>query len=146
MAKFGRTCVILPFALAVIPLSLACSLLSRFPVFTDGCYLGTAKTWSDTNANGIWEINGKPLPGVIFELKDGQSDTDYLYEPVSGENGEFFISIFPNTCESLAGYDLILRATPPPGYRAATPGELPIPLEGVSDLQMKEYLFGFRKI
>lgn len=129
--------------LIIVPQILACSLLGRLPSFKDGCYLGHAKAWIDENDNGVWDNSEKPLMGVFFELNDGQGDYNYLYEPISDENGEFYLSIFPNTCESLEKVELILRATPPHGYRATTPSEIMIPKEELLDSEMNDYLFGF---
>jgi len=133
----------LPSILVIVPLMLACSLLNRIPAFKDGCYLGHAKAWIDENENGVWDNNEKPLMGVFFELNDGQRDYNYLYKPTSDENGEFFLSIFPNTCVSLEMYELVLRASPPIGYRATTPREIIIPKEDLLDSEMNDYFFGF---
>ncbi|MBI9051310.1 MAG: hypothetical protein JEZ00_17940 [Anaerolineaceae bacterium] len=143
MMKYRRAYWVLLSILVIIPQTLACSLLGRLPAFKDGCYLGYAKAWIDKNDNGVWDNTEKPLMGVFFELNDGQRDYNYLYEPISDENGEFFLSIFPNTCVSLEKYELILQATPPQGYRATTPSEIMIPKEELLDSEMDDYLFGF---
>ncbi|MBN2086675.1 MAG: hypothetical protein JW748_15785 [Anaerolineales bacterium] len=136
---FGKAlCFILLF-----PQVLGCSLLGKLPAFKDGCYLGTAKTWIDANANGLWDEDEKPLAGVSFELKDGAGAGNYLHQPVSDENGEFFLSVFPNTCESLADFELVLSAAVPDGYRPTTPTAMPIPRAELLDQEMGEYLFGF---
>jgi hypothetical protein len=129
--------------LFIIPQLLGCSLLGQLPAFKDGCYLGTAKAWIDANGNGLWDDQELPLAGVAFELMDGISEKNYLYEPVSGENGEFFLSVFPNTCESLADFELELRATAPEGYRPTTPTVMPITRAELLDTEMGDYLFGF---
>jgi len=141
MNMYRRASWVLLPVLVIASQILACSLFSRLPAFKDGCYLGYAKAWIDENANGLWDDTESPLVGVVFELSDGQRD--YLYEPISAENGEFFLSIFPNTCESLAGYELVLRATPPQGYRATTPAEITISREELLSPELDDYLFGF---
>ena len=143
MERFRKAYRALSLLIMIVPPILACSLIGELPGFADGCYLGTAKAWVDENANGLWDTAEKPLPGVSFSLTDTQSDKDYLYEPVSNEKGEFFLSIFPNTCKSLKGYTLTLRAEPPEGYKAATPSEIVIPEDELLDSEMHDYLFGF---
>jgi hypothetical protein len=127
----------------VFPAIIGCSLMGQLPVFTDGCYLGTAKAWVDANGNGIREADEQPLKGVLFELGDGMHDDNYLYQPESDENGEFVLSVFPNTCESLAGGELVLSVTVPEGYRATTPTEIVITATELTDSEMGEYSFGF---
>jgi hypothetical protein len=127
----------------VFPLIIGCSLLGQWPVFKDGCYLGMAKAWIDANGNGLREANEQPLKGVVFELKGGANAENYLHQPESDENGEFLLSVFPNTCESLAGDELVLSATVPEGYRATTPTEMVIAAVDLLDSELGEYSFGF---
>jgi hypothetical protein len=141
--KIKKADWIFPLGMVIIPVSLACSLLHPLPAFRDGCYLGTAKSWIDENENGIWDTHEQPLEGVALELTDGQRDDNYLYDPLSDENGEFFLSIFPNTCESLESYAMVLRAIPPHGYQATTPAEIRIPTDELLDSELHDYHFGF---
>jgi hypothetical protein len=127
----------------LFPPIIGCSLLNQIPAFKDGCYLGTAKAWIDANGNGLREADEQPLKGVLFELKDGMHDDNYLYQPESDENGEFFLSVFPNTCESLAGDELVLSVSVPEGYRATTPTAIVITAADLLDSEMGEYFFGF---
>jgi hypothetical protein len=143
MGRYRGAYGTLSLFILIVPPILACSLIGELPGFADGCYLGTAKAWIDENANGLWDTDEKPLPGVSFSLTDGKSDRDYLYEAVSKEKGEFFLSIFPNTCKSLKGYTLTLRATPPQGYQATTSSEIVIPQDELLDTDMHDYSFGF---
>jgi hypothetical protein len=143
MRKKGQTYRKLLIGLFLFPQLIGCSLLGRLPAFKDGCYLGTAKAWIDANGNGIREEEEQPLAGVLFELNDRIHDGNYLYEPESDENGEFFLSVFPNTCESLAGHGLTLRATASEGFTASTPSEIFISDEELLDSRMEDYSFGF---
>jgi hypothetical protein len=125
---------------------LSCSLVELIPVHKDGCYIGYAKAWIDNNENGNWEEDEKPLQGVQFELFDGNSTKNYLYESISDTKGSHFMSTFPNTCESLALYKMLLRATPPKGYKATTPIEILLPKEDLLSNKMHDYIFGFISI
>ena len=143
MVKTGRAHKKALIFLAVFPAIIGCSLLGSLPAFKDGCYLGTAKAWIDANGNGTRESDEEPLAGVSFLLNDTIHDGNYLFEPVSDENGEFVLSVFPNTCQSLAGNGLVLRATAPAGYTADTPAEIFISDEKLLDSKKEDYSFGF---
>ena len=134
---------ILKFMVGIIPLILACSLLDRFPGFSDGCYIGWAKAWIDENENGIWDKNEKPLMGVLFVIEDSQQESNLNAESTSDEKGEAFLRVFPNTCRSLEEADLVIKATPPLGYRVTTPIQVSIPREKLLDPALQEFLFGF---
>jgi hypothetical protein len=143
MLKTGKACRIRLLCMLLLPQIIGCSLLNQIPAFKDGCYLGTAKAWIDANGNGLREADEQSLKGVVFELKGGAHADNYLYQSESDENGEFLLSVFPNTCESLAGDELVLSVTVPEGYRATTPTEIVITATDLLDSDMGEYSFGF---
>lgn len=145
MKKPGRTVRAIAGWFLLAPMVLSCSLLSELPAFTDGCYFGYARAWIDENGNGLREAEEQPLAGVVLELKAAGDDHDYLTKAVTGEEGEFFISAFPNTCKSLQDFSLVLRAIPPDGYRLTTPAAVAISKDDLLGPELQEFLFGFQR-
>ena len=121
------------------------SLSSFFPPLgvADCGWDDTALAWIDDNKNGIWDSYEKPLAGVHFIGDDIQHEYDTSSESISDNKGRARVYIFPVDCHGFDKIEIIIKATPPDGYRSTTPSEIPVPKNAVKNAQNDNFLFGF---
>jgi len=105
----------------------------------------TASAWIDENQNGVWENNEKPLAGAQFVVDDIRHDYDTSGDAVSNVNGEAGVYIFPVDCNGFGEIEIIIKAIPPDGYEATTPGEISVPQDAAENGENDNFLFGFIK-
>ena len=97
-------------------------------------WTGTIKTWIDANGNSLWDEDEAPLAGAKCFVEGGYSIG--VGEAVSNQRGEAQLSTTLAGCPEQGV--LTVYVEPPPGYRPATQGRLPVRLYGTEPL-----LFGF---
>jgi hypothetical protein len=90
------------------------------------------RSWVDTNGNGEWEEQEKPLAGVRFRLRG--------YE--TGLSNRLGLAILREAIVPCSAGEVEVSALPPPGYEGGT--AQPVKVRGAGDAGTA--LFGFRRI
>lgn len=90
------------------------------PLVADCRWFATVSTWRDDNRDGQRQANESSLDGVNFTVEGNPSIKD---GGVTDQRGFASIGLHLWKC---SGAQFTVRATPPPGYRATTPVDVPV--------------------
>lgn len=102
------------FGFVAVPLALPTARLSETATTGRDCiWRGTGEAWIDENADGVWEANERPLPGVQLTVNDPQ----FVIPQTTGVDGRTAFRLGLRGCTDP---DLIVAASPPPGYHPTT--------------------------
>jgi SdrD B-like domain len=108
----------------------------------DCVWNGMAKTWIDSNHNGVWDNNEQPLKGIAIHVDDVKNKLINVALPVStDQNGNAKLEVWLPGCPSVS---FEVYADVPTGYQLTTKQRISVNKDFSGNVNTKSvYYFGF---